>query len=599
MRGKYRVVVKNKRLHYEFEIKRNITIIKGDSATGKTTLINMIRQFANLGNSSGVDLMCDVPCRTLEGADWKIILRNISGNILFIDEENTFIRSEEFASEIKESDNYFVIITRENLYNLPYSVEEIYGLHSSGKYQNTKQIYQQMYRIYTDTAQIPVEPQTIVVEDSNSGYEFFKSIAEEQKISCRSAGGKTKLYSVLKKSNMDEEICVVADVKEIKANIENITSLMVSNVNDDRMALAQQVEDTLKRLVRQTLVQKKLMTEKRVKANEKQKKSVRTVMKELFNVTSASDDDDAIMRSFLGYASNLKNDLEKLDIHYATQTAYPGKQLIASGKKLMADVLQMKYSNEFFAGIDRKKDDFLDFAEDYEPVKKFFAGEQKGIFDKALKLMKIYDDSKTFIVNSEIESVVADIKSILKKSVPYSEIFKLPDLLDKFINLYSGLLNEMQKPLDTAIQEARQRVFEELQDKKCHDKLADKYVNLFREISDKAMSCNNVATLQNIKVEADVLKVRCLNEIEKEEAKIIAAEQPAHVAETGNYGGETIAPAVPAPKVKRKKTVSIKSINNAATWQLENEADVKKYIAELEKKLMNTLEEDTIINIEF
>lgn len=169
MRGKYRVVVKNKRLHYEFEIKRNITIIKGDSATGKTTLINMIRQFANLGNSSGVDLMCDVPCRTLEGADWKIILRNISGNILFIDEENTFIRSEEFASEIKESDNYFVIITRENLYNLPYSVEEIYGLHSSGKYQNTKQIYQQMYRIYTDTAQIPVEPQTIVVEDSNSG----------------------------------------------------------------------------------------------------------------------------------------------------------------------------------------------------------------------------------------------------------------------------------------------------------------------------------------------------------------------------------------------------------------------------------------------
>ena len=45
--------------------------------------------------------------------------------------------------------------------------------------------------------------------------------------------------------------------------------------------------------------------------------------------------------------------------------------------------------------------------------------------------------------------------------------------------------------------------------------------------------------------------------------------------------------------------ISIKSINNAATWQLENEADVKKYIVELEKKLMNMLEEDTIINIEF
>ena len=43
-------------------------------------------------------------------------------------------------------------------------------------------------------------------------------------------------------------------------------------------------------------------------------------------------------------------------------------------------------------------------------LKKFFAGEQKDIFDKALHHMKIYDDSKTFIVNSDIEAVVADGK---------------------------------------------------------------------------------------------------------------------------------------------------------------------------------------------
>ena len=39
-------------------------------------------------------------------------------------------------------------------------------------------------------------------------------------------------------------------VKEIKANLENITSLMVSNVNDDRIELSGKVEDALKRLVR-------------------------------------------------------------------------------------------------------------------------------------------------------------------------------------------------------------------------------------------------------------------------------------------------------------------------------------------------------------
>lgn len=45
-------------------------------------------------------------------------------------------------------------------------------------------------------------------------------------------------------------------VKEIEANIENITSLMVSNVDEDRLELKGRVEEALKVLVKQTLVQK-------------------------------------------------------------------------------------------------------------------------------------------------------------------------------------------------------------------------------------------------------------------------------------------------------------------------------------------------------
>ena len=169
MKGRHKVIVQNNRLHYEFDIKRNITIIQGNSATGKTTLINMLRQAENLGADSGVDVSCDVPCRVLEGRNWKVILENISKSIIFIDEENTFINTEEFASAIQNSDNYYVLITRENSYNLPYSVEEIYGLYSSGKYQNTRKVYQQMYRIYFDENVLPIKPEKIIVEDSNSG----------------------------------------------------------------------------------------------------------------------------------------------------------------------------------------------------------------------------------------------------------------------------------------------------------------------------------------------------------------------------------------------------------------------------------------------
>ena len=50
--------------------------------------------------------------------NWKLILENAAGNIFFTDEENAFINTEEFAESVQGSDNYFVLITRENLYNL-------------------------------------------------------------------------------------------------------------------------------------------------------------------------------------------------------------------------------------------------------------------------------------------------------------------------------------------------------------------------------------------------------------------------------------------------------------------------------------------------
>lgn len=370
-------------------------------------------------------------------------------------------------------------------------------------------------------------------------------------------------------------------------------------VNNEAVTLLSKSEDEIIKYLTRKEYNEKLMTEKRVKANEKQKKAVREVMKELFHVTSSSDDDDAMMKSFGGYATSLKTELEKLEIRYQVQTAYPGKALVAKGKTLLVNALEMKYANEFFAGIDSKRDDYLDFAEDYAPLKAFFSGEQCGIFDKSLLLMGIYDDSKTFIVDTQIEAVVASIKEILKKAAPYSEIFKLPGLNEQFMNLYGKLLDEMQKPVEAAIDEARARVFNELNGKRCRDRLFSKYSERFKELQEKASHCNNVATLQNIKIEADALKVRLLNEIATEEAKMTSPPVTPVIEPAPGVEKPTVTPAPPKAPTKKHKTISIKSVNTSATWQIETEDDVKKYISELQKKLTAALEENTVINIEF
>lgn len=417
---------------------------------------------------------------------------------------------------------------------------------------------------------------------------------------------KTSMKSLLDRFTAPPYGFVEADVHWLVAKLFKNGDISLYVNNEDVTLLSKTEEEIIRFLTRKEFTEK-LMTERRVKANEKQKKSVREVMKELFHITSSSEDDDAVMKSFMGYASNLKTDLEKLEIHYSNRPQYPGRSVIITGKRLLAEVLQMKYPNEFFAGVDAKRDDFLDFAEDYEPVKKFFAGDQLAIFDRAIKLMGIYDDSKTFIVNEEVESIVADVKAIMKKTSPYGEIFKLPALLDSFIKTYGKVLHDMEEPILQAIAEARTRVFEELKDKHCKEQLSDIFLKRFDEIREKATHCNNVATLQNIKVEADALKVRCLNEINAAENKIlarIAAEEAAKRQQEPAASGqeqrdETTTPVTPAPKVKKTKTISIKSVNTEQTWQIESPEDIKHYIAELEKKLIRTLEEDTIINIEF
>ena len=190
MKGKHRVVVSTKRLKYDFELRRNLTIIRGDSATGKTTLIDMIQDYVNNPSGTPVELICDKKCFVLEGALWKEQLSGISDSIIFIDEGNEFIKTEEFAGKIQKTDNYYVIVTREGLVNLPYSTEEIYGIRESGKYASLKQIYNELYHLYgTETVTERVVPSKIIVEDSNSGLEFFKGLSEEKNYSVVSANG--------------------------------------------------------------------------------------------------------------------------------------------------------------------------------------------------------------------------------------------------------------------------------------------------------------------------------------------------------------------------------------------------------------------------
>ena len=107
MKGTHTVVVERAKVKYTLTFKRNISFIRGNSGTGKTTLISMIRDYNDRGPESGVTLNCDVPCESLSGRRWERELSIIEDSIVFLDEGNEFIYSKDFAKAINGSSNYF------------------------------------------------------------------------------------------------------------------------------------------------------------------------------------------------------------------------------------------------------------------------------------------------------------------------------------------------------------------------------------------------------------------------------------------------------------------------------------------------------------
>ena len=224
MKGSYEVVVQNRRIQYKFTINRNITILKGDSATGKTTLIEMIQAFQQNKESSGISLSCKKPCVVLDSNNWQLILQNTKESIVFIDEGNPFVTSKDFADAVKNSTNYYVIATRNNLFNLPYSIQEVYGIRniSGNKYQETKRLYSTLYNLYSN--KIRIKPKLVIVEDAKAGFEFFDFVCKKFSIPCISAKSKSKIYKTAMESKEDD-ILIIADGASFGPEMEGILSL--------------------------------------------------------------------------------------------------------------------------------------------------------------------------------------------------------------------------------------------------------------------------------------------------------------------------------------------------------------------------------------
>ena len=113
MRGQHKVVVRNNKVQIKLLVQRNITILQGNSATGKTTLIDLIGAYDQFGSDSGAVVNCDVPCKVLSGRNWE---RDLS----YIECSDFFSWEQFFTAELVECSQETYLAYRKSKLNEAY-----------------------------------------------------------------------------------------------------------------------------------------------------------------------------------------------------------------------------------------------------------------------------------------------------------------------------------------------------------------------------------------------------------------------------------------------------------------------------------------------
>ena len=372
------------------------------------------------------------------------------------------------------------------------------------------------------------------------------------------------------------------------------------SVNQEQITLKRSVDEIVTFITKKQYVDK-LMAEKRERAGDKEKKDAKDIIKNLFDITVTSNEDDTIMDTFQR-KSREKMELIREFENASTGRAYPGRDVLKQGRELLRSVNNIQNPMEFFREVSKNKDDYLDLSEDLPDVEKFYTGEQVKIFGNALTMLRTYQDSSNYFVCPVVEECVADMHSIVEKKVPYSDIRLLPDLIKRFTDAYVAVLEEKSIPVYNTIEEANRQVIADLEDKPYKNEFLTKVNQEFAAIMDKAKTSHNVKDLLSYANEADALKLRWLQVIEHKDRSLILIErdriESIKAGEESGIGGKATHsdPVVRAPK---RKQVSIRDINKGGTWQIKNKSEIDAHLEELRQQLMNEFEENTILNISF
>lgn len=173
MKGRYSIEIASRKVLYKLEMERKVTVIKGDSGTGKTSMIRLVSDYLDLGKDSGIIIKksAEFGMKVFRNTtDWGTELTELHNAVVFIDEDVRFLYDRNFQIMFQTADCYAVIVSRSGMFQqLPYAINSVYEFRT---HLDHKLHITQMYQIYHDAFH-QTKAGCVITEYSNSRYEMM------------------------------------------------------------------------------------------------------------------------------------------------------------------------------------------------------------------------------------------------------------------------------------------------------------------------------------------------------------------------------------------------------------------------------------------
>lgn len=322
--------------------------------------------------------------------------------------------------------------------------------------------------------------------------------------------------------------------------------------------------------------------------------SVQRLMKDFADTNQVPGDEDGLVVFAKEHLKDASDECQEMLAKWYSHKSYPGKQIVADGRKLIDNLLSDAVDPVLFCmSLANKQtdDSLLDLAEDLEKIRGFFAT-QVRLYDDSRKLIESLATEGIYIEGSdEAQESISQICEILAMDEPYGRIKDLNNLNNIVTKELSAAASVKRDDLLRSIDDAVEQIERYAEDECGEFESTASWVvsEIKQSVIAKRDSAHRTESCSQLDAQVSQLATWTNQQFAKVD-NVIAEARHKKEEKKGSTGS-----AIPAEPKPRTKVLHRSRVCPTKTMRTADEVDA--YVEGLRNALMDALKDGDVVRL--